>query len=107
MRILTVYRLLGYQTTRYIYEITNNNPNINVRIFDKFKKEINFDLYNPVNTNTIINIAHTYMIYVTGNCRDITKANEANGIDTIQEVIDVIKLDKVTFTFNKQSFIIL
>lgn len=99
---------LGYQTTRYIYEITNNNPNINVRIYDKFKKEINFDLYNPVNTNTnIINIAHTYMIYVTGNCRDITKANEANGIDTIQEVIDVIKLDKVKLSSYTQIEVVI
>ena len=89
---------LGYQVTRYIHEIITNNPqNITVRINENYRKELNFDLYNeptPLEQMHLPPVAHTYLLYVTGNCRDLNKADTKNQSDTLQEVIDLIKLDK-------------
>ena len=89
---------LGYQVTRYIHEIITNNPqNITVRINENYRKELNFDLYNeptPLEQMHLPPVAHTYLLYVTGNCRDLNKADTKNQSDTLQEVIDLIKIDK-------------
>ena len=89
---------LGYQVTKYIHEIITNNPqNIMVRINENYRKELNFDLYNeltPLEQLHLPPVAHTYLLYVTGNCRDLNKADTKNRSDTLQEVIDLIKLDK-------------
>ena len=84
---------LQYPVIGAVNTIHKHKPDYSISLIN-YKKNINFNLYKDydyVNDKSLVPVPrHTFLVYATGNCRDITKANKTLAIDTYQEIIDTI-----------------
>lgn len=78
---------LGYDIES-IEEFNSNNKNCFNISFEHYIKVINFNLYKTI--NSITSQQRNYLVYTTGNCRDLFEADEVYKSNTILEIKEVI-----------------
>ena len=95
-----IYNFLGKDITirydrRLEYDISLLHdflsPNYYLDFDEEYIKDINFDLYKtyPVTLRP----TNTYLVYTTGNCRDIFEADSVFNCDTLQEISEIVNRD--------------
>jgi len=85
---------LQYPVIGAVHKIHQYKPDYVISLIN-YKKDLNFNLYidhdySKDKSLTQILPTHTFLIYATGNCRDLNKASEKLEVDTYQEIIDEI-----------------
>lgn len=80
---------LGYDTTGLVTTIRNYNPKLKIVLKGNYIKGINFELYKFKRSDHNPH-KHNYLVYSTGNCRDIYLADSKYKSDTLKEIKDII-----------------
>lgn len=80
---------LDYNITGLIHTIHQHNPNLKIVLNGKYIKGINFGLYKYKMPDQDPN-QRRYLVYSTGNCRDIYLADSKYRSDTLKEIKDII-----------------
>ena len=80
---------LGYDITGLVTTIHNYNPKLKIVLKGNYIKGINFELYKFKQPDQDPH-KHNYLVYSTGNCRDIYLADSKYRSDTLKEIKDII-----------------
>ena len=79
---------LEYPITQIVCEIHKIRPELQIKIRSNYIKTLAFNLYKTpplIKTNEL-----RFMVYSTGNCRDIYKADYKYKSDSLKEIKDII-----------------
>lgn len=96
---------LDYSVTSIVHTINQLRPDIKITIRSNYIKKINFSLYK---TQTYVKqeFIHKYLVYVTGNCRDMYHADRKYQSDTLKEIKDIIFAQKEILKFGQHEILI-
>lgn len=100
---------LGYDITGLVNTIHNHHPKLKVVLKGNYIKGINFGLYKHQlqEPNQENHTSHTYLVYSTGNCRDIYLADIKYKSDTLKEIKDIVNATHIDILPQNKKLLIL
>ena len=101
---------LGYNVEELVKTLKSHSPKLNIVLQDTYIKKINFKLYRSVSPEKRTRIHpgyHTYLVYTTGNCRDIFLADDKYGTDTLKEIKSIIAGTHLNIPMMNKKLIVL
>lgn len=92
---------IGYDVNDLKEKLLQQDSSLDIKFKDSFVKTLNFKIYNKQNIigegliPSVSSISSNskqkrYMVYATGNCRDIYRADVKHHSDTLKEIKDII-----------------
>ena len=97
---------LGYDIEELIKIMKHAKPELTIICKDSYVKKINFGLYKYKLPEPDLT-KRTYLVYSTGNCRDLFKADTKYGSDSLKEIKDtIINTHETIPAYNKKLIIL-
>ena len=87
---------LEYPISQIIHEVHQLRPELQIILKPNYIKNLDFTIYkkmDAIEQGLKQKDIKRYMIYATGNCRDIYQADHKHQIDTMKEIRDILAAD--------------
>lgn len=82
---------LGYKIPEMVELIKKHRPDMDIVLKDTYIKRLRADLYKPYQPKApTVDSPKRFLVYATGNCRDIYLADTKYQSDTLKEIKDIL-----------------